>query len=271
MATPSTPPSPLSPEHAQLTPDVDDERAAHHTSPSFDYHEERRLHLKDEIWLSHHLPRLPPPALSESVSSLASSLDAIRPGRHRTAPGDISLGGQSIDASPSAFHPRAPVNAAVDQDQLRRLNQPWKNPDEEADTRYQNVSAVQAFPGSSMMSPSGPEDGDLDPAASFIHRTELDDQERLDLEEEARERKISGVQGDLAGLSLGIQNGKGAEGAQPLEPGELALLSWLSTLLFPLRSAILLLFFFSFSFEIFPTPSTSFSHLSFYAPLEWPK
>lgn len=231
MATPVQSDSPASPEHAQLTPELDGEAGQHHISPSFDYHEERRMHLQDEIWLSHHLPRLPPPALGESVSSLASSFEATRQGRQRTAPGDISLGGTSVDASPSAFHPRP--NVAPDADQLRRLAQPWKNPDEEGDMKYQNVSAAQAFPGSSMMSPSGPEDGDLDPAATLIHRTELDDQERLDLEEEARERMISGIQGDLAGLSLGLPGGQGANqgpnAVPPHEPGESLFYHHLST------------------------------------------
>jgi hypothetical protein len=38
-----------------------------------------------------------------------------------------------------------------------------------------------------LLSPAG-----LDGKDTFIHREELDDQERLDLEEEARERELSG-------------------------------------------------------------------------------
>ena len=50
---------------------------------------------------------------------------------------------------------------------------------------------------SAMLSPSSPEDGDMDPAASLLNRRERDDQERLDLEEEMRERVMSEAQGEL--------------------------------------------------------------------------
>jgi hypothetical protein len=53
--------------------------------------------------------------------------------------------------------------------------------------------------------------GDMDPSGAMIHRQELDDQERLDLEEEARERELSG-QGfggaQTAGQSAATQPGE---------------------------------------------------------------
>ena len=51
-----------------------------------------------------------------------------------------------------------------------------------------------------MTSPSGPEDGDLDPTPTLLHRKEMDAQERLDLEEEKRERELS--QSESSGTAL---------------------------------------------------------------------
>lgn len=169
---------------------MDDDQHDLGTSPSFDYHEERRLHLKDEIWLSHHLPRLPPPALSESVSSVASSSEISRPGRSGNVPADVHVGGQALDPGLSSFQPRgmsAPNADSPVQGMPRR----------EADVHrgFQPIS----FPGSSVLSPPGVEEHDTHPAPTMIHRTELDDQERLDLEEEEREREL-GTKGALAGL-----------------------------------------------------------------------
>ena len=65
--------------------------------------------------------------------------------------------------------------------------------EDEPDPRHQLGHAGP----SSMLSPSSPEDGDLDPAPSLLHRRERDDQERLDLEEEMRERVMSEAQGEL--------------------------------------------------------------------------
>jgi AMP deaminase len=191
-----------------LTPDNGEDRADVHGSPSFDYHEERRLHLKDEIWLSHHLPRLPPPALSESVSSIAS-LDGTRTLRTKTAPSETVPSSQTIDASPSAFHPRGmtiPAGEARAGGEEVKEGKSWTD---------------RGFPGSSMLSPSGPEDGDLDPAPTLIHRTELDEQERLDLEEEERERML-GERSGLAGVAhLNLGPGAGDKNtAVVAEPGE---------------------------------------------------
>lgn len=210
--SPPFPAGDMSPEPVAigtLTPDNGEDRGDIHGSPSFDYHEERRLHLKDEIWLSHHLPRLPPPDLSESVSSI-SSLDGVRALRNKPVPSDITPSSQAIDASPSAFHPRGiaiPAGEARGSGEEHKEGKSWTD---------------RGFPGSSMLSPSGPEDGDLDPGPTLIHRTELDDQERLDLEEEERERMLgekSGLAG-LAHLNLGPGTGQDAKGAIATEPGE---------------------------------------------------
>lgn len=54
--------------------------------------------------------------------------------------------------------------------------------------------------------------GDMDPSGAMIHRQELDDQERLDLEEEARERELSGQ---------GFGGAQTAGQAAAVQPGEL--------------------------------------------------
>ena len=66
-------------------------------------------------------------------------------------------------------------------------------------------------PPSTMLSPSEPEDGGLDPARTLIHRRELDDQERLDLEAEKRERMLSEGQGDLAAETIELDQGRPKE------------------------------------------------------------
>ena len=58
----------------------------------------------------------------------------------------------------------------------------------------------------------------LSPPETMIHRTELDDQERLDLEEEARERDISGQ-----GFSGAQTSGQPAA----VQPGEYPFISFL--------------------------------------------
>ena len=189
MSTPKQSNSPV--QAGFLTPELEDDQLDLATSPSFDYHEERRLHLKDEIWLSHHLPRLPPAALSESVSSLASSSDFPRGPRTGNVPADIQIGGQTADASPSAFHPKG-LSIPRSDGHVQGM------PQREADVHrgFQPIS----FPGSSVLTPNGPEDSDNYGPPTMIHREELDDQERLDLEEEERERQM-GTKGALAGIA----------------------------------------------------------------------
>lgn len=160
-------------------------------SPSFDYHEERRLHLKDEIWLSHHLPRLPPPTLTSISTS------------HKS--------GES-DPSPSAFHPHSMGQVDLDEGSSSHLQNGGSSMSMSSNTTDVNPTANGKYNPppppvpppktsrhqsrqSSMLSPAPM--GDMDPAASLIHRRELDEQERLDLEEEKRERGISAMKGDL--------------------------------------------------------------------------
>ena len=184
--------------------DVEDDKPNPGISPSFDYHEERRLHLKDEIWLSHHLPRLPPAAVSDSDGNLSSSFEGSKPIPSRHIPGQINVGGASTDASPSAFHPKG---ASLPQAEGQWLGKNTTFP------------SAQGYFGTSTLSPSGPENGDLDPAPTLIHRQELDDQERLDLEEEAAERALSGMQGDLAAMHIKTQIAN-AQAKPPQEAGE---------------------------------------------------
>ena len=227
-------PSPLiptpSPGPAPLTPEPEEDRPGRiHASPSFDYHEERRLHLKDEIWLSHHLPRLPPPTVTEGGGSASVSPEStLRPTTKRATPANLVLQHDDPNsASPSAFHPRPNhLRPYGDQDPHDGVSpadpSPFKlrstSPNDVA-TAHPRASAIEAFPGSSMLSPSGPGDGDLDPAPAMIHRQELDDQEKLDLEEEETERALNAARG-LGGmdrLTLGTELEKG-QSAAPAEP-----------------------------------------------------
>ncbi|ORY32318.1 hypothetical protein BCR39DRAFT_523929 [Naematelia encephala] len=154
-------------------------------SPSFDYHEERRLHEQSATWLAHHLPRLPPAMVG--VSTSPKSLRSARVDR-AGPPSDIPGGKDAkSDPSPSAFHPKSDdkENQAVDigpsaggnlQQGGNRMS--FEGYEHEGD---QGQSAMQ--------SPSP--FNDLDPAPTMIHRREIDTQERLDLEEEDRERALS--------------------------------------------------------------------------------
>ena len=223
-----------------ITPDNEEEGPNVHISPSFDYHEERRLHLKDEIWLSHHLPRLPPAAVAEASGSPRSTSPVVETARHTHRPKSLSTSttGTTFDAAPSAFHPIAPgthvqgTGAGRDLGHhmnLRAGGSGMWMPDEESDPRFQHVKAAQAFPGSSIISPSGPDDGDLDPGPVFIHRQELDSQERLDLEEEAMERATAQREAaGIAGINLGsaaVPSAPSAQTQAAQQPGKSRLLS----------------------------------------------
>jgi len=79
---------------------------------------------------------------------------------------------------------------------------------------------------SGMLSPSEPEDGDLDPAPSLIHRRELDNQERFDFEAEKRERMLSLGRSDLGVESIELEPGESSGSAnlkagKGLEEGEI--------------------------------------------------
>ncbi|KAK8865925.1 AMP deaminase [Kwoniella newhampshirensis] len=193
------------------TPDDLDDAAPHlHASPAFDYHEERRLHLKDEIWLSHHLPRLPPSTVSDAGSS-SSKTELGTSMKSRTVPGDLELGALPLPRRQSQTLQRpsgspGQVNLGDKGANLEQggggmsmrstssANQNEVTGNDDLSTRFERQ--VNFGPSgdekSSLLSPSGPENGDLDPEPAITHRQELDDQERLDLEEEARERGLDG-------------------------------------------------------------------------------
>ncbi|KAL7419524.1 AMP deaminase [Cryptotrichosporon argae] len=156
------------------------------SSPSFSFHEERRLHMSDGYWLSHNLPRLPPPSMA-STTPRAGTPTVPPPAPAGVSLPHVSAGGAGMmhDASPAAS-----AHAVSSPHALRPAR------------------SIQQLKSGAMTSPSGPEYGDLDPAAALIHRQELDDQERLDLEEEARERELAGL------ADLGIGRGPGLADAQ---------------------------------------------------------
>jgi AMP deaminase len=174
-------PRPPSPTVGPLTPSVDDEVRS---SPSFDYHQERRLQLKDEIWLSHHLPRLPPKTDDDGAPTGPKAVPPTSPGRSRTTPKDLMIGvSQALDPSPSAFHP--PKNDL----ELGNVQRGGRSMSMDDDDGEEEEEEDHRHGGSrDMLSPMS----SMSPKDTMIHRTELDDQERLDLEEEAREREISG-------------------------------------------------------------------------------
>ena len=218
-ASPTAVPIP-SPAVTPLTPELEDRQSTQlHTSPAFDYHEERRLHLKDEIWLSHHLPRLPPPSIPETSSSSPQP------------PSDPVV--EQVSALPD--------NAAVDERHVVHSSLKYQRNKEDEDdemglgrTVGRNLQAGGAGMGISTSSPVGGDatgehdqvykrthyhasiipseldDGDLDPARTLIHRQELDEQERLDLEAEKRERFISEAKDDLDIGSIELEPGEKA-------------------------------------------------------------
>ncbi|WVW82319.1 hypothetical protein I302_104325 [Kwoniella bestiolae CBS 10118] len=224
-------------------PHEDLEDNAHvHSSPAFDYHEERRLHLKDEIWLSHNLPRLPPSTISEAGSSTGklaemstsarlgmspghfmttSPLNHTKPMPTGTSPGEVDLGNQGKNLE------KGGQSMSLTQD---NQEQDKDDHEEESDfsSRFQRQAQINpAERHSSMLSPSGPEYGDLDPAPSIIHRQERDKQEELDLEEEARERELnvgllnalnSGGRGDGVEVKAAAKLAAAGGGAQQVQP-----------------------------------------------------
>lgn len=191
------------------TPGIDNhgrDTPQEHGSPSFDYHEERRLHLKDEIYFSHRLPRLPPPAipgasgsyddkrsgpLSHSYSGGLESMSASFHSAHSAAH-SASMAGPSAGASPSAFHPTGP------QYQMRNLSlddgAPAHGAARAQAAAYGQVPGPSAGQGysqgrSDMASPGSY--GTQDPRPTLLHRKEMDSQERLDLQEERREKVLA--------------------------------------------------------------------------------
>lgn len=207
-----TAPRPPSPTVAPLTPPADDEDQARQTrsSPSFDYHQERRLHLKDEIWLSHHLPRLPPQPTSDEIGAANGGL-STSPKRARTTPKDIMMNHEThvMDPSPSAHHP---ARKEMDLPDLQRGGRSMSLDEDEDEADHVRDDARKERTGSDMLSPAFA--GEMDPRPAMIHRRELDSQERLDLEEERAEREISG-QGFSGAQTAGQQDAAGA-----IQPGK---------------------------------------------------
>lgn len=114
-------------------------------SPSFSFHEERRLLKSDEYWLAHKIPRLPPSALSTSPSASVAALDGLSLSRYDFRDDDKTTDGGDGDE-----------------------NQPRQG---------------------TMLSPT--EEG-YDPVNVMKHRVEMDKDERMELEEERRERELDG-------------------------------------------------------------------------------
>lgn len=223
---------PGSPSVGPLTPDVDDRNTQLGSSPSFDYHQERRLHLKDEIWLSHHLPRIPPNSTTVTNTPTQSHSRAPSHTQHldgdamrRATPSSIMTTGEPMrDPSPSAFHPKdkqAPPPLSLEDGKGKNLQRGGAGMSMD-DTHENDMDGEKDFDRKS--EPEVPSDllspapfGDLDPAATMIHRRELDDQERLDLEAEERERQIGGTLDEFGKLGLDGSQRESA-GAQP-QPG----------------------------------------------------
>ncbi|AFR93958.2 AMP deaminase [Cryptococcus neoformans C23] len=168
-----------------------------HSSPAFDYHEERRTHLKDEIWMSHHLPRLPPPSASEAGSSVRT--DTGSSFKNRMAPGDYfdtsNPTGPARQLSPKAsFNPsvlRANMSNIEKGGEGMTMREHEVDPDVNDLGTALRQATLRLDKESTMLSPSGPEYGDLDPAPALAHRKEMDAQERLDLEEEKKEKELA--------------------------------------------------------------------------------
>jgi AMP deaminase len=132
-------------------PDSDPSPPESRASPSFSFHEERRLLKSDEFWLSHKLPRLPPASVATSPTMEASM---------------ASVAGLAACARTLELDDEEGEEAALGQRPLAPLRP------------------------STMLSPSLPEYGGLDPALVLLHRQERDQDEQLDLEEEKRERML---------------------------------------------------------------------------------
>ncbi|RSH92905.1 hypothetical protein EHS25_008351 [Saitozyma podzolica] len=218
---PDDTPSQPSPALAPLTPDAEGSRTPNtRASPSFDYHEERRLHLKDEIYFSHHLPRLPPPSLPQSPS-MAPRQPIVDLSRSVPTLGqEVTLPSTAGGPSPSAFHPR---NIDDGMSNLKLGGALMEHAEaEDGEARSQSAGLREHTPrperASTMLSPSGPDSGDLDPLASVIHRQELDSQERLDLEEEAREREMSQASKFVVPDTAGGGAAAAPKGNQPTAP-----------------------------------------------------
>ncbi|BEJ16660.1 hypothetical protein CspHIS471_0600610 [Cutaneotrichosporon sp. HIS471] len=78
----------------------DDDTPPERNSPSFSFHEERRLLKSDEYWLVHKIPRLPPPALSTSPSASVAALDGLSLSRYDEVDDEGPSKASPTDAAP---------------------------------------------------------------------------------------------------------------------------------------------------------------------------
>lgn len=169
--TPGGTPANDTPTPHTLSPHDDDDESPPESraSPSFSFHEERRLLKSDEYWLAHKLPRLPPAAVPTSE----------RDSEGLTAVADVEGEAAGLNSKVRSME----INDDVDA--------------EEQDAEEEEGEEADGFPYPSRSTRSStlfgcPSDLGLeaDPVAA-IHRYEHDRDERLNLEEEDRERLIA--------------------------------------------------------------------------------
>lgn len=156
-------------------------------SPSFSFHEERRLLKSDEYWLSHKLPRLPPAAMATSPTA---SMDALM---------------QSTRSSPtrarnsSTTNPPSPVKSThtakstpPPNDREQDVNTHAIESDSSEDLGPHGTGAYHGLSRrrGSTRTLSGAEFGDYDPSGVDQHRNRLNYDEALGLEEEKEERAL---------------------------------------------------------------------------------
>jgi len=136
------------------------------------------------------------------------------------------------DPSPSAFHPKPSDPSNYHQNDIKETTDGGVEVPENvgqggaamgmqtSNNQAKRSDSRGGYTTSGMLSPS--EEDDLDPAGTMIHREELDDQEKLDLEEERRERRIGGdwrgVQGDVGRDQEELEGNEG-KGIPPAAPG----------------------------------------------------
>lgn len=147
--------------------------------------------------MSHHLPRLPPPSASEAGSSVRT--DTGISFKSRMAPGDYfdtsNPTGPVRQLSPKAsFNPsvlRANMSNVEKGGEAMTMREHEVDPDVNDLGTALRQATLRLDKESTMLSPSGPDYGDLDPAPALVHRQEMDAQERLDLEEEKKEKELA--------------------------------------------------------------------------------
>ena len=191
---PSPIPTPLTPEPKER------ELNGIHSSPSFDYHEERRLYLKDEIWLSHNLPRLPPATLSDSTTvAFVSSEGSSTPKANLASPKRSS--GHSVTSDPASKEEEAEVGGGIGIKENLRNGGAGMSSTSSSSAGGDDIAVrserLRSDLSSDMLSSSLPEGAEIDRTSTLIHREELDVQERLDLAAEKQERLISEMRNDL--------------------------------------------------------------------------